>query len=166
MTQPASNGTRPSASRRLVLVAALASALLLGGCRSAPVDPVKLGLRIQEATLVILIDNRSAETLQVSQGFLDRTHPGQLELAVTTERGTAVAACRDVVAEEAQAVRTIAPGTSGSVQVDAQSVADAYWLEGGRAYRLQARLVGGLPANAAPVASNTIEIVLNVPAAP
>lgn len=144
----------------------MVSTLLLAACRTAPVDPVKLVLRVQEATLVILIENRSAETLQVSPDLLDRTRPRQLELAVMTVRGTAVAPCRDIADAEPLPVRAIAPGTSGTVQVDAQAVADAWCLEDGRAYRLQATLVGGLPANVAPVASNTIEIVLKSPAAP
>ena len=152
-------------TRFALMLAAGLAALALTACRDQPVDPT-LRLSVQGTTLSIKVENRTAVELVAGANFLDRTRPQQLALRVTTERDNPVAQCNDVAYADGADLRTIAPGTAHTIEVDASTVMDTHCLEGGRPYRVQAVLVGGAqPGVPVDIASNQIIITLNTPAA-
>ena len=150
----------------IVALAACGALVLLSACRDMALDTPTLHLGVQGTTVSIRIENRTAGELQVPANFLDRTRRHELALAVSTERGTPVAMCRDVAYVDGADLRRIAPKATATIEVDATTVMQTHCLESGRPYRLQAVLVGGAqPGVAADVRSNPILITLNAPAA-
>ena len=140
-------------------------ALSATACRDQPVDPT-LRLSVRGTTLSIKIENRTAAELVAGANFLDRSRPQELALRVYTERGNPVPPCNDVAYVDGPDLRTIAPGTAQTIEVDVSTVMDTHCLEGGRPYRLQAVLVGGAqPGVPVDFASNEIIVTLNAPAA-
>ena len=141
-------------------VAALLAALALAGCRDAPVEP-RVRVSVQGTDLVIRIENYTAGALTVPNKFLDRSRPHELALRVMTERGNPVAMCNEVDYVGGPDLRTVAPATAGTVEVGLATVMQTHCLENGRAYRMQAVLVGGAqPAVPVDIASNTIVVTL------
>ena len=151
--------TMASRTGKLAGVALLA-ALALAGCRETPVEP-RLRLSVQGATLVIRIENYTTGPLQVPENFLDRSRPQEIALQVTTERGNPVAMCNDVAYVDGADLRTVAPTTAGTVDVDLVTVMQTHCLQEGRPYNLQAVLVGGRqPGVPIDIRSNTIVVTL------
>lgn len=156
----------PLARRAAGLLAVLMSLALLAGCRDTARDTPRLRLSVAGTTLAIRIENHSPAALQVPANFLDRSRTHELALAVGSERGTPVAMCREVAYVDGADLRSIAPGTAGTVELDAATVMQTHCLEPGRTYRVQAVLVGGAqPGVAADIRSNPVMLTMNAPPA-
>lgn len=151
-------GLTAAAVFAVVIVATLA------GCRDQSLDTPTLRLSVTGSTLAIRVENRTAAALQVPANFLDRSRKHELALAVASERGVPVAMCREVAYVDGADLRTVAPGTAGTVELDAATVMQTHCLEPGRTYRVQAVLVGGAQAGvSADVRSNPVMLTMNAP---
>lgn len=148
------------------VVALVALVAALAGCRDAPVEPrVRIG--VQGAMLSVRVENHGAAELQAPTHFLDGTRRHELALWVSTEGGHPVERCRAMAPANGEAgLQRVPPKTAVTIEVPLVSIMDAYCLDSGRPYRVQAALVGGVqPAIPSDIASNPLVLTLNQPPA-
>jgi hypothetical protein len=163
----APRAVRTALRAHVAWVAAATLALGAAGCRDVAANTVVLRLAVERTTMSIRVENRTAHEVVVPANFLDRAMQPALGLRISTERGVLVPMCRDIAYVDGADPQRIAPGTAGTIEVDAATVMQTHCLEAGRPYRIEAVYVDAQgAATTGAVVSNVIVMTLAEPAAP